>query len=68
MCRLFIVLAAISLAVGSCTNHSGSASNNDTTKAMASNTGANTDMWEKNKTTALAAEEAVNNHDADGLI
>jgi len=68
MCRLFIALAAITFAVSSCTSKSGSASNTDTTQAVATNAGPNTDMREKNKTTALAAEEAVNNHDAEALF
>ena len=68
MYRLFIILAAITFTASSCTNKTGSASSTDTTNAAASNTGANTDMREKNKTTALAAEEAVNNHDAEALF
>src|SRR5689334_10807415 len=68
MYRLFIILAAITFSFGSCTNKTGSASNTDTANTTASKAGAATDMREKNKETALDAEQAVNNHDADALF
>jgi len=67
MNKLIIILAAITFTGISCNNKSTSASNTDTT-AASSNQSSDKDMLEKNKATALALEQAFNNHDANAVL
>ena len=68
MKQFFLATAAFACIATAC-NNSGSSSTEattDTSSAMMTDT--KTDMAEKNKQTALAAIDAVNNHDADALF
>src|SRR5438552_12204583 len=66
MKRLFITAAVIACVVTACNSGGSSSSTTDTSSSMMSDS--KTDMNEKNKQTALAADNAVNNHDADALF
>jgi predicted ester cyclase len=68
MKRFFITTAVLAFLVTSCNNSTSSsaASATDTSSAMMSTS--KTDMTQKNKQTAMAADQAVINHDADGLF
>ena len=63
-----IATAAFACIATACNNGTSStaSSTTDTSSAMTSNS--QTDMTEKNKETAIAADNAVNNHDADALL
>ncbi|HXL55122.1 MAG TPA: ester cyclase [Chitinophagaceae bacterium] len=67
MNKLFIILAAITFTGISCNNKPTSASSTDTTAVSNSQSSAN-NMLEKNKATALAAEQGFNNHDANAVF
>jgi len=65
----FLIAATAFACIASACNNNGSsstASATDTSSTMM--TESKTDMTQKNKQTALAADEAVNKHDADGLF
>jgi predicted ester cyclase len=62
MSRLLAILAAVSFIVAACNNPS-------STSTSTSQGGANAnEMLEKNKATALAADEAFNSHDVAGIF
>ena len=68
MKRFLLATAAFACFATACNNSGSStaASTTDTSSAMMSNS--KTDMTEKNKQTAIAADEAASNHDVDALF
>src|SRR5215470_3512990 len=66
MKRFFIGAAALVIISTACNTGSSTTATTDTSSTAMSNS--KTDMTEMNKQTAMAATEAVNNHDADGLF
>jgi predicted ester cyclase len=68
MKRFLISTAVLACMATACNNNTSSsaAATTDTSSAMMSSS--KTDMTQKNKQTAIAADQAVNNHDADGLF
>jgi predicted ester cyclase len=68
MKRSFLAAAVFACIATAC-NNSGPSSTESTTDSSSAMAGdSKTDMAEKNKQTALAANEAVSNHDADGVF
>jgi predicted ester cyclase len=64
---LFIIIITVLSCIGSACNSSPSTeSKTDTT--LASTDASKTDILEKNKETALAIQQSINNHDADGVM
>jgi len=68
MKRFFLAAAAYACIVTACNNSGTSSAESATDSSSAMMSDSKTDMTEKNKQTALAADEAVNNHDADALF
>jgi predicted ester cyclase len=68
MKRFFITTAVLACIATACNDSTSSsaAATTDTSSAMMSSS--KTDMTQKNKQTAIAADQAVNNHDSDGLF
>lgn len=68
MKRFLIATAALACVTTACNNGTSSTASSTTDTSSATMNSPKTDMTEKNKQTALAADEAVNNHDADALF
>ena len=71
MKRLFIIISVLSCTALACNSNSSTEPKTDTATTDTTATTMNaskTDMAAKNKETALAAQQSVNNHDADAVM
>lgn len=68
MKRLFIIIPALSFIALACNSKSSTEPTTDTTATATSTNAPKTDNLEKNKETALASEQSITSHNANGVL